>query len=110
MSQRTAMTPMLAEAIHLLNSPCLVHPTTMDTGVQEILIAAHKGSLQDFSRSFIPVGVEDNSIKAIQIFRDLNRCRSNAPFNEAERSATLAVGSIIDRTTAVDEKKFDLVI
>ncbi|EUC39811.1 hypothetical protein COCMIDRAFT_41753 [Bipolaris oryzae ATCC 44560] len=60
--QCVANTPMLAEGVDPLDSPYIIHPTTMDTCVQAILIAAHKGSLRNLNRSFVPVSMEDVSI------------------------------------------------
>jgi len=61
-TQCVATTPMLAEDIDPLDSSYIVHPTTMDTCVQAILIAAHKGSLKELNRSFVPVSMEGVSI------------------------------------------------
>ncbi|KAH5055929.1 hypothetical protein HBI88_091050 [Parastagonospora nodorum] len=62
LTQCVATTPMLAEGVDPLDSSYIVHPTTMDTCVQAILIAAHKGSLKELNRSFVPVSMEDVSI------------------------------------------------
>ncbi|KAF1934444.1 uncharacterized protein M421DRAFT_50651 [Didymella exigua CBS 183.55] len=62
LTQCVATTPMLAEGIDPQDSSYIVHPTTMDTCVQAILIAAHKGSLKQLNRSFVPVSMEGVSI------------------------------------------------
>ena len=46
------------------DSKYIVHPGTMDTCLQAILIGAHNGSLKNANRSFIPVDWEEVSIYA----------------------------------------------
>ena len=53
-TQATAFSKLLPTNVDVHDSPYLVHPGTMDTCMQAILIAAHSGSLKDLKESFIP--------------------------------------------------------
>ncbi|KAG9763794.1 ketoacyl-synt-domain-containing protein, partial [Aureobasidium melanogenum] len=61
-TQATAMSQLVPSGTEENDSAYLVHPGTLDTCMQAILIAAHNGSLRDLKESFIPVSMENVKI------------------------------------------------
>lgn len=65
-SECVAETKLLPTDIPRDDSRYIIHPGTMDTCLQGILIGAHNGSLNGANRSFIPVDWEEVSIYSYQ--------------------------------------------
>ncbi|PQE28152.1 polyketide synthase protein [Rutstroemia sp. NJR-2017a BBW] len=55
-------TELLPAGVSEHDSAYLVHPTAMDTCIQLALIAAHKGSLKDLKKSFVPTSMTNVSL------------------------------------------------
>jgi acyl transferase domain-containing protein len=60
--EAVANTELLPEGVSEHDSSYLVHPTAMDTCIQLALIAAHKGSLKDLKKSFVPTSMNNVSL------------------------------------------------
>ncbi|THY90977.1 ketoacyl-synt-domain-containing protein [Aureobasidium pullulans] len=61
-TQATALSELVPSSTKDNDPAYLVHPGTLDTCMQAILIAAHNGSLRDLKESFIPVSMENVTI------------------------------------------------
>jgi len=61
-TQATALSKLTPSGTEENNLAYLLHPGTLDTCMQAILIAAHNGSLRDLKESFIPVSMENVTI------------------------------------------------
>lgn len=61
-TQATALTRLAPSGTEENDRAYLVHPGTLDTCMQAILIAAHNGSLRDLKESFIPVSMENVTV------------------------------------------------
>ncbi|QSZ32263.1 hypothetical protein DSL72_001837 [Monilinia vaccinii-corymbosi] len=60
--EAVAETELLPEGVSEHDSAYIVHPAAMDTCIQVALIAAHKGSLKDLRRSFVPTSMAGVSL------------------------------------------------
>ncbi|KAG4025199.1 hypothetical protein MFRU_064g00360 [Monilinia fructicola] len=62
LEEAVAETELLPEGVSEHDSAYIVHPAAMDTCIQVALIAAHKGSLKDLNRSFVPTSMAGVSL------------------------------------------------
>ncbi|PQE13570.1 polyketide synthase protein [Rutstroemia sp. NJR-2017a BVV2] len=62
LQEAVANTDLLPAGVSEHDSAYLVHPTAMDTCIQLALIAAHRGSLKDLKKSFVPTSMTNVSL------------------------------------------------